>query len=86
MDREKIMRYLEECKEDIIRDVMDFISIPSISNDLKEVGRALDYALELGQRLGFSARSVLDGQVGIIEAGCGCCPARKHRCLEDTAV
>ena len=71
MDEEKLIEYLEEHRQDIIRDTADFIRIPSVSDDLVQVRKALEYALNLGQSLGFKAKSVLDGQVGVIEAGEG---------------
>ena len=34
----------DEHKQEIVQEVMDFVRIPSISNDAEEVGRALKYA------------------------------------------
>ncbi|NLY70720.1 MAG: M20 family metallopeptidase, partial [Clostridiales bacterium] len=65
------MLYLDEHKDEIIQKVMDFVRIPSISDDAEEVARALQYALDLAKELGFEAKSVLDGMVGIIEVGDG---------------
>ena len=42
--------------------------IPSISNDAEEVGMALKYALTF-KDMGFEAKAVLDGMVGVIEVG-----------------
>ncbi len=71
MDRQRLMNYLEDNREQMIADLCDFVRIPSVSDDYRQVGEALEFALMLGRKLGFSARSVLDGQVGIIEAGEG---------------
>jgi len=71
MDRQKLMDYLENNKTQMIADLCDFVRIPSVSDDSLHVREALEFALELGRKMGFSAQSVLDGQVGIIEAGEG---------------
>ncbi len=71
MDTEKIISYMEAHKEDIIRDAGDLIGIPSISDDHKQVLRALEHVLAIGRSMGFQARSVLNGQAGIIEIGEG---------------
>jgi succinyl-diaminopimelate desuccinylase len=65
------MLYLDEHKQEIVQKVMDFVRIPSISNDAEEVGRALKYALNLAKDMGFEAKAVLDGMVGVIEVGDG---------------
>ena len=40
-------QYLEEHKEDMLKDLADFVAIPSISSDLEKVGEALNFALNL---------------------------------------
>lgn len=55
----------------LLSDVGGLIRIPSVSSDHEQVKCALDYLLDVGKRLGFHTESLLDGQVGIIEAGEG---------------
>ena len=64
-------QYLEEHKEEMLKDLEDFVAIPSISSDLEKVGEALDFALNLAADMGFRTESCLDGQVGVIEIGEG---------------
>jgi succinyl-diaminopimelate desuccinylase len=71
MDKQRLMKYLESSQERMVADLCDFVRIPSVSDDSVQVGRALDFVLELGRKLGFTAQSVLDGQVGVIEEGEG---------------
>ena len=47
------------------------VAVPSVSEDIKETKYALAVLLEIAGDLGFTARSVLDGTVGIIEIGEG---------------
>ena len=71
MDRQRLMKYLDDNRERMVEDLCDFVRIPSVSDDSVQVRRALDFALELGRKLGFKAESVLGGQVGVIEEGEG---------------
>ena len=71
MKRQKMMDFLENNREQMIADLCEFVRIPSISDDIPQVKRALDFAIDLGKRMGFEARSLLDGRVGLIEVGEG---------------
>lgn len=71
MDNKNLLKFIDDNEKNIISDLSGFVEIPSISSDLDSVGKALDYAIALGKRLGFKARSVLNNQVGIIEIGQG---------------
>ncbi|MGN0732591.1 MAG: Sapep family Mn(2+)-dependent dipeptidase [Emergencia sp.] len=66
-----LSEYLDINKEQMIKDLGDFVAIPSVSEDLPNVRKALDYILELGERMGFKSINCLDGQVGVIEMGDG---------------
>lgn len=66
-----IEKYLNDHFNDMQRDLEKFIAIPSVSSDHKNVLKALHYILDLAKGYGFDAKSVLDGQVGIIEMGSG---------------
>ena len=68
---EEIKRYIEDNEKNIISDLKGLVDIPSISSDKTNVKKALDYVLQLAQRMGFEAKSVLDHQVGVIEIGEG---------------
>lgn len=71
VDTDKIKRYIESHRDDMVRDLAGFIAIPSVSEDRAEVSRALDYVLQLAKRMGFEAESVLDHRVGVISTGAG---------------
>lgn len=66
-----IKKYLEDHFGNMQDDLSRFIAIPSISSDHENVVKALHFILDLAAGYGFSARSVLDDQVGIIEMGEG---------------
>jgi len=63
--------YIENHKDEMLRDLDGVIAIPSVSSDKEQVAEALDFALDLGKRLGFRTENCLDGQVGVIEMGGG---------------
>ena len=66
-----LTEYLDNHKEQMIKDLGDFVAIPSVSEDLPEVNKALDYILNLGEKMGLTSINCLDGQVGVIEMGDG---------------
>lgn len=70
-DMEKLKSSMEEEIPEILKDLADFIAIPSVSADLDEVEKALDYILELARGMGFSARTCCHHRVGVIEYGEG---------------
>ena len=63
--------YIENNKENILKDLSDLIAIPSVSADKDKVAEALEFTLKLGEKMGFRSINCLDGQVGVIEAGDG---------------
>lgn len=63
--------YIEKHKEKMIADLAGFVEIPSVSADKPNVDKALDYILNLAEDMGFSARSVLNHRIGLIEYGEG---------------
>ena len=69
--KEFLHTYIEKHREAMLRDLADFIAIPSVSNDKEKVAEALEFALGLGDRMGFPTENCLDGQVGVIEMGEG---------------
>lgn len=70
--------YIDSIKNDLIKDICNLINIPSVSeetNDLdnpfgKNTTDALNYALNLGDSLGFKTKN-LDNYCGYIEFGEG---------------
>ena len=71
IETEKLCAFLDAKKDDMVRDVMEFVKIPSVSSDIREVTRSLHFILALATEMGFETRAVLDDQVGIIEFGEG---------------
>lgn len=71
MTNSELMRYIVDNEDNIIEDLKGFMAIPSVSDNKAEVDKALDYAMALGERMGFQTRTVCDHQVGLIEVGEG---------------
>ena len=71
MVEKQMKSWLEENRGRMLDDLCRFVEIPSVSADRENVGRALKFILELGTSMGFRAEALLDGQVGLIEAGDG---------------
>ncbi len=71
MDIFAIKKYIEQNERAMVEDLRNFIAIPSITEDRSAVRKALRYVLELAQRMGFEAKSVLNESVGVIEFGQG---------------
>lgn len=68
---EALSRYIDENREAMLGDLSDLIAIDSESGNKEKVAEALEYVLALGKKMGFEAKSCLDGQVGVIEMGEG---------------
>ena len=69
--KEFLKQYIENHKDEMLKDLADFVAIPSISSDIEKVTEALEFALKLGADMGFRVENYLDGQVGVIEIGEG---------------
>lgn len=69
VDYDRLYAVLDRMQDDFSRDLIELLSVPSISSDRAEVRRSLYMILEDAGRLGFSTRTVLDGEVGIAEIG-----------------
>ena len=70
-DKNALMGYIDEYMDDMIQDVVDLVSIPSISSDAVRLQQAMSLTLEKAAAMGFSAESLLDGRVGRVETGAG---------------
>lgn len=68
---EALKKFINDHKDEMQADLMDFIRIPSVSSDHENVVKALHYILDLGAEYGFETSAVLDDQVGLIEMGSG---------------
>lgn len=51
--------------------LIELLSIPSVSGDKENCGKALDYMLERGEAFGFTCKKAVNNRVGIIEIGEG---------------
>ncbi len=58
-------------KDEMVLELKGLVEIPSVTDRREEVGKSLDYALDLGERLGFKSRKELNGEVGVIDTGEG---------------
>ncbi|GAA0866643.1 dipeptidase PepV [Paraclostridium tenue] len=68
---------IDELKNDLLNDIVDIVKIPSVEEKSldgfpfgKNVGKALDKALEISQKLGFKTKNI-DGYMGYAEFGEG---------------
>lgn len=68
---------IDNLKENLINDIIDIVKIPSVEGEPVEgfpfgenVGRALEKALEISQKLGFKTKNI-DGYMGYAEYGEG---------------
>lgn len=66
-----LLQYIENNKDEMLKDLADFVAIPSVSSDKEKVKEALEFALKLGADMGFRVENCLNGQVGVIEIGQG---------------
>ena len=67
----EICRYIDENKENILRDCSNIIKIPSVSNNTNDVRKCLNFALALGKEYGFNTYKTKKSDVGVIEYGEG---------------
>ncbi len=67
MDVEKIRSWMDVHRRAMIADLARYVAIPSISSDREEVKHALAYILQLAESMGFTAKSLLDDRIGLIE-------------------
>lgn len=67
----EICRYIDENKENILRDCSNIIKIPSVSNNTSDVRECLDFVLALGKKYGFNTYKTKKSDVGVIEYGEG---------------
>jgi len=58
-------------QERMVRDLRDFVRIPSVSKDRDQVKAALAFYLDRARQMGLKARSVLSDRVGVVEWGAG---------------
>ena len=70
-NKEAITCFIDDHAQEMIRDIIDLINIPSVSSDVAKVSEALQLALNKGRKMGFAASSLLDDRVGLIELGDG---------------
>jgi succinyl-diaminopimelate desuccinylase len=66
-----INEIIDKNKNIMIDSLINLIDIPSISNDLISVKKALNYCINLGKELGFNTKILNNEQIGIIEFGEG---------------
>lgn len=69
--KEAIDRFIYERKDLFLRDLDDLMSVPSVSEDIDEVKRALRLCIEKAKGYGLKAETILNDQIGIVEMGEG---------------
>ncbi|MFA9424129.1 MAG: Sapep family Mn(2+)-dependent dipeptidase, partial [Sedimentibacter sp.] len=67
----EICGYIDDKKENILKDCSNIIKIPSISKNINDVKKCLDFALNLGKEYGFKVYKTKNSDVGVIEYGEG---------------
>ena len=78
MYREQIEQWFEDHREEMVKDIMDLVAIPSVDGEArpgKPYGEgpaaALDAALQLAKRYGFTDVKNMDNYVGTVTMGEG---------------
>lgn len=69
--KEEIDKFIDDRKALFLRDLDDLLSIPSVSEDIDEVTRALHLCIDKAKKYGLKAEAILNDQIGIIEMGEG---------------
>ena len=69
--KNKFDDYIKESKRDIIKDILQFIQIKSITGDNTENKKALDLFLEKAEKMGMKTMRTSTGDVGVVEIGVG---------------
>ncbi|MDO4545628.1 MAG: Sapep family Mn(2+)-dependent dipeptidase [Bacillota bacterium] len=64
-------KFSEEMKQQMIRNLCDFVAIESVSSDSEKIREAMDFILDLAADMGLRSQRLLDGQIGIVEIGRG---------------
>ncbi|MBK5253176.1 MAG: M20/M25/M40 family metallo-hydrolase [Peptostreptococcaceae bacterium] len=67
----KVNDYLENNKDNMIADISELVKIRSFTDNIKEVRDALNYVLELAEKMGFKIMRTTTNDVGIVEMGEG---------------
>ena len=68
---QSIEKFIEDKRDAMIRQCSELVALPSITEDREQVSLALDYALDLGLRMGLQTKSLLGGEIGLLETGEG---------------
>ena len=68
---QSIERFIEDNRDLVVRRCKELVAIPSMTEDREQVSLALDYVLDLGLRMGLKTKSLLNGEIGLVEAGEG---------------
>lgn len=68
---QSIERFIEDNRDLMVDRCKELVAIPSITEDREQVALALDYVLDLGLRMGLKTKSMLNGEIGLVEAGEG---------------
>ena len=68
---QSIERFIEDNTDLMVNRCKELVAIPSMTEDREQVSLALDYVLDLGLRMGLKTKSLLNGEIGLVEAGEG---------------
>lgn len=68
---QSIERFIEDNRDLMVSRCKELVSIPSITEEREQVSLALDYVLDLGLRMGLRTKSLLNGEIGLVETGEG---------------
>ena len=68
---QSIERFIEDNRDLMVNRCKELVAIPSMTEDREQVSLALDYVLDLGLRMGLKTKSLLNGEIGLVEAGEG---------------
>ncbi|MBE0688118.1 MAG: M20/M25/M40 family metallo-hydrolase [Anaerolineaceae bacterium] len=71
MNKQKLVTYIDEQKEEIIKQILKLVSFQSITGNKEENLACLKYFLQHAQEIGFKTMTTSEWDVGIVEMGQG---------------
>lgn len=69
--KEQLSNHIDLYKNEILSQLSEFVAIPSESDNLEELSKAIEFIVQLSKGLGLSAQTYCENQVVVVEIGNG---------------
>ena len=69
--KEQLSNHIDSYKNEMLSKLSEFVAIPSESDNLEELSKAIEFIVQLSKGLGLSAQTYCENQVVVIEIGDG---------------